>query len=227
MRDVQVVGNIVVLLVLAALVSGGVYLWREQRRRRREHILAVAAAHGLEVDVPAKKPPPLGFDLFGRGSSKRVSVHMWRAGEQDSTFQYEYTVKSGDSSRTYRFTAALVALPFRAPHVVISTENWWTRTKRLVGLRDVEIESPEFNDRYHVRCDDERFAVTLLDPAMIAWMLSPQSGRGTVTFELRGPWLLCHCSQLRVEELPGMLGWAQSIRHELPAVLSDLYGGAS
>ena len=210
------------VLIVAAVAFYAAHKYRQAQIARMR---SVAAAHGLQVDTDTKKPPPLDFDLFGTGSSKQVTAQMWRAGEHDSVFQYQYTMKSGDNSSTYEFTAALVALPFRAPHLVISTENWWTRAKRVVGMRDIELESPEFNDHYHVRCHDERFAVTLLDPSMIAWMLSPSSGRGTVTFELGGSWMLCHCDQLDLEQLPGLLHWAQTARHQLPAVLTELYGG--
>ena len=217
--------GILTVFVLVAIVAGVAYAAYRYQEAQKAKVRAVAAAHGLEVDVAKKKPPPLGFNLFDTGSSKKVSAQMWRAGEQDSVFQYQYTVKSGEDSKTYEFTAALVAVPFEAPHLVISTENWWSKVKRAVGRRDIEVESPQFNDRYHVRCDDERFAITLLDPAMIAWMLSPQSGQGTVTFEYRGGWMLCHCDQLKIEALPGMLAWAQSACEPLPAVLTELYGG--
>lgn len=185
----------------------------------------MATAAGMQIDVSSKKPPALGFDLFDRGGGRRVRGQMWRTGEHDSVFQYQFTEGSGDNSRTYRFTAALIALPFRAPRLVISTENVWSRIKRAVGRRDIETESPEFNDRYHVRSDDERFAITLLDPPMIAWMLSPSSGLGTVTFELRDSWMLCYCDLLPIEQLPQMLAWAQAARNQLPSVLTDLYGG--
>jgi hypothetical protein len=215
---------IVPILVLLLVVGGIAWAAYAYNERQKARMRAVAAAAGLEVDVSTKKPPSLDFDLFDTGSSKKVRAQMWRAGEQDSVFQYEYTVKSGDSSTTYEFTAALVEVPFAAPHLRISTENWWTKAKRAVGLRDIEVESPAFNDRYHVRCNDERFAIALLDPPMIAWMLSPQSGSGTVTFEFRDGWMLCHCDQLELESLPGMLAWAQSVRERLPVVLTELYG---
>jgi hypothetical protein len=216
--------EVVPILVVAVIGAAVWYLYHRHQEAQRERMRAVAARHGLMVDVNPKKPPPLDFDLFGNGSSKKVSGQMWRAGEQDSVFQYQYTVKSGQSSTTYEFSAALVALPFVAPHLVISTETWWTRAKRVVGMRDVEVESPEFNERYHVNCRDERFAITLLDPPMIAWMLSPHSGRGTITFEFGGSWMLCHGDQVDIERLPDLLAWAQSVRHQLPAVLTDLYG---
>ena len=213
------------IVVLVAIAAGVVWLVRAYLAAQKERMRAVAAAAGLEVDVSSKRPPPIGFDLFDDGSSRKVRPQMWRAGEPDSVFQYEYTVKSGESSRTYRFTAALVELPFSAPHLTISTETWWSRAKRVVGLRDIEIESPDFNDRYHVRCRDQRFAVALLDPPMIGWMLSPSSGQGTVTFEFLGHWMLYHCDQLALEQLPPMLTWAQAARARLPVVLTELYGG--
>jgi hypothetical protein len=217
--------NVVIPIIVVALLVGGItwaaYAYNERLKARMR---AVAAAAGLQVDVTTKKPPPLDFDLFDTGSSKKVRAQMWRAGEQDSVFQYQYTVKSGENSNTYEFTAALVEVPFTAPHLKISTENWWSKAKRAIGLRDIEVESPHFNDRYQVRCDDERFAIALLDPPMIAWMLSPESGSGTVTFEFGGRWMLCHCDQLKLEQLPGMLAWAQSVRGQLPAVLTELYG---
>jgi hypothetical protein len=211
-------------LAVAAVVVFAFWSYRKQQQRQRRRMLRIATQHGLQVDIETKKPPDLGFDLFGKGGSKKVSAQMWRSGEQDSVFQYQYTVGSGDDSRTYRMTAALVALPFVAPHLTISTETFWSKAKRAVGMRDIEVESPEFNDLYQVRCDDERFAISLLDQEMIAWMLSPNSGGGSVTFEFGGTWMLCHCEQIEIELLPGMLEWGQSVRARLPLVLSEWYG---
>ena len=93
----------------------------------------------------------------------------------------------------------------------------------MVGIRDIEVESPEFNDRYRVTSDDERFAITLLDHRMIGWMLGGGSGAGAVRFELLGPQLLCISDELDIEQMPGLLGWTAQIRQYLPAVLTELY----
>jgi hypothetical protein len=217
--------GIPILLLFVVIATAIMYAAYRYQQAQKAKMLAVAAAHGLEVDTETGKPPELDFDLFGRGSGRKVTARMWRSGENDSVFQYEYTEKSGDNSTTYRSTAALIALPFRAPHLTISTENVWSKIKRAVGMRDIEVESPQFNDRYLVRCGDDRFAITLLDPTMIGWMLSPASGLGAVAFEFGGSWMLCHCDRLDIDELPGMLVWAQSARAQLPAVLTELYGG--
>ncbi len=217
-------GNVIFVVVLAAIAGAIIWAAYQYREQQRAKLRAIAAAHGLQVDLDTKAPPKIDFDLFDTGSSKKVDAQMWRAGEQDSVFQYRYTTGSGDDSTTYKFTAALIDVPFMAPHLTISTENLWSKMKRIVGLRDIEVESPDFNERYQVRCSDDRFAITLLDPSTIGWMLSPSSGLGSVTFEFLGPWMLCHCDQLDVESLPGLLAWAQSARAQLPAVLAELYG---
>ena len=216
--------GIIALLVFAAIGGAIAYAVHRHHQAQIARARAVAAQHGLHVDVSKQQPPPhFDFDLFDRGHSKQVRYQMWRDGEPDSVFQYQYTTGSGDNSRTYRMTGAQVVVPFRGPHLSIATENWWTKVKRVVGMRDIEIESPEFNDRYHVRSADERFAVTLLDHGMIAYMLSPASGMGTVTFEFNHDRMLCYGDQVELEQLPSMLTWAQSARQQLPDVLGEWY----
>lgn len=214
---------LVVLLVVAALAGGGFFIYREIERRRRAAAIAYASARGFQVDVGPKAPPSLPFDLFDIGQGRRVSYQIWREGTHDTAFQYRYTTGSGDDRRTYKRSCALIAVPFTAPHLTIGPEGFWSSIGRMIGRRDIEVESPQFNQRYRVRCDDERFAITFLDPPMIAWMLSPHAGGGTVRFELGGPWMLCWADELAYEELFGLLEWAQHARTHVPSVLTSLY----
>lgn len=212
-------------VVIAVVVGVPSVLWFQwhQNDKRKQRARAVATAAGLNVDVDTKEPPPAPFDLFERGRSRRVAFHMWATGSSDSVFQYRYTTGSGKNQHTYRFTCALIDVPFHAPHVTIGPEGFWSNLGQMIGIRDVEVESPEFNERFRVSSDDERFAVTLFDHRMIAWMLGGSSGAGTIRFELLGPQLLCISDPLEVEEMPGLLAWACQIREQLPRVLADLY----
>jgi hypothetical protein len=212
-----------IFLVLAVVVAGVALAAHRLEMRRRAAAVATATARGYRIDVAPKPPPAIGFDLFDIGSSRRVSHQIWRDGSHDSAFQYRYTTGSGDDKRTHRRSCVLVAVPFTAPHLRIGPEGFWTSLGRKIGLRDVEIESPQFNDRYRVRCADERFAVTLLDQPMIAWMLSPHSGGGSVKFEFLGPWMLCWGDDVGFDALFGFLEWAQHARGILPSVLASLY----
>ena len=41
----------------------------------------------------------------------------------------------------------------------------------LVGVRDLQLESEEFNKAFHIRADDDKFAYDILHPRMMEWML--------------------------------------------------------
>ena len=210
--------------IAVALVAVPVALWVERRKKtRRAWAQQLADQHGFQLDSDTKKPPEQPFDLFGAGSSKKVSFQFWRDGEQDSVFEYEYTTGSRDSRTTHRRTVALISLPFAAPHTKIGPEGFWSGIGRIVGVRDIEVESAEFNEQYRVTSADERFAVTLLDPQMLAWLLSSQSGRGDIRFELWGSWLLCVSGRLELDQMFGFLDWGQHVRAQMPDVLQSLY----
>ncbi len=214
------------LIVVA--IAGGIALAAHFQRRRahQQKVIrarALAEQHGFHVDPEPKPPPAIGFDLFGVGSSKKVTFQFWRPGSRDSVFDYEYTTGSGKNRSVHRRTCALVSLPFTAPHTEIGPEGFWSGIGRAIGLRDIEVESDRFNDIYRVTGDDERFAIALLDQPMIAWLLRGQSGYGQIRFELRGPWLLCVEDRIDIARHFGFLDWAASVRERMPTVLTSLY----
>lgn len=206
-------------------VIAAISILNADRRKKQKIIQAdsLAAEHGFQVDTSTKGPPPQHFDLFVAGDKRKVSFQFWRAGEQDSVFEYEYTTGSGDSETTHRRTVALVSLPFRAPHTKIGPEGFWSNLGRMIGTRDIEVESAEFNSQYRVTGDDERFAIALLDQQMIAWLLSSQSGRGAIKFELWDSWMLCISDRIDMDRMLGFLDWAQGVRSHMPVVLTSLY----
>ncbi len=214
------------LALFAVVGAAALAFYAVNQRRHRARVAratALAAEHGFELDVGPKQPPPQEFDLFDLGRGKQVSFQLWRRGEQDSVFDYEFTTGSGKNSTVHRRTCALISLPFTAAHTKIGPEGFWSGVGRALGLRDIEVESDMFNSRYRVTSDDERFAVTLLDQPMIAWLLSAASGAGEIKFELLGPWLLCVADRMVIDRQFGYLDWAQAIRGHMPAVLTSLY----
>ena len=211
------------MLLFAVGVATFILYAFQAEKKRRAAAAVLAGGRGFEIAVEDKEPPAIGFDLFGLGSGRTVSYQIWRAGSNDSAFQYRYTTGSGKNRTTHHRSCVLLEVPFNAPHLKIGPEGFWSMIGRAVGLRDIEIESPVFNERYRVSCGDERFAITLLDQHMIGWMLSPGSGGGTVTFEVGGRWMLCWGDQVDFAQLFGYLEWAQHARTNLPAVLTSLY----
>lgn len=44
----------------------------------------------------------------------------------------------------------------------------------LVGVRDLQLESEDFNKKFHIRTENDRFAYDILHPRMMEWMLADQ-----------------------------------------------------
>ncbi|CAN5720081.1 hypothetical protein BH24ACT5_BH24ACT5_28550 [soil metagenome] len=209
--------------VIAVVVVGFIAVNRAMENQRQARAMAIAAAAGLTADLGTDSEPHLPFDVFSRGHGRTVRYRMCAPGTRDSVFGYEYTTGSGKSQRLHRLTCAHLAVPFSAPQTAIGPEGFWSGVGRLIGIDDIEVESSRFNDEYRVTGIDERFAVTLLDPLLIAWMIGDHGGIGRVRLELQGTDALCLVDRLDIEQYPAFLRFAQSLRSRFPTVLQSLY----
>lgn len=209
-----VIGMFVVVFIVAN---------RALEKKRRARAMAVAAAAGLTADVGTTREPDLPFDVFSRGHGRSVRYRMRDPVTRESVFGYEYTTGSGKSQQLHRLTCVHLALLFSAPETAIGPEGFWSGVGRLVGIDDIEVESSRFNDEYRVTGIDERFAVTLLDPPLIAWLIGDHGGLGQVRLELRGADALCIVDRLDIEQYPEFLRFAQGLRGRFPTVLASLY----
>lgn len=217
-----VLGPFAFWLAIGCVVAAVVLGYRRAQAAKIAKARAMAARYGFDVDPGHKGPPAQKFDLFGRGDSRKVSFQFWRPGRQDSVFAYQYSTGSGKNRTTYHHTCALIALPFAAPHTKIGPEGFWSGIGKKLGIRDIEVESPGFNERYRVNGDDERFAVTMLDGRAIDWFMRDQGTHG-VRFEWWGSWLLCITDEMEMERYFGFHDWAAGIPAHLPDVLTSLY----
>ena len=52
-------------------------------------------------------------------------------------------------------------------------EDFMTRLGGHLGLNDVEFEYDDFNRRFRVKCNEQKFAFALLDGEMMQWLLDP------------------------------------------------------
>ena len=58
-----------------------------------------------------------------------------------------------------------------APLIEVRPEHVLDRLAATIGFNDLDFESVEFSDAFHVKAEDERFAYALFDPNMIELML--------------------------------------------------------
>jgi hypothetical protein len=117
-----------------------------------------------------------GFSPFGQGHSQRASnLLIKRDGDKSwYFFDYQYTTGSGKHQTTHRYWISAVEAKCNFPGLRIRGESFFDRIGALVGFRDIEFESAEFNDRFHVSSVDERFAYSVVHPGMMEFLMAEQ-----------------------------------------------------
>lgn len=218
------------LIFLAVLVvAGGAALSYYLKRKRRNELAAMARQLGLEF-WPADPQNCLGlpFKLLTKGDGRGVE-NVMRGTWQDVAlreFDYWYYEESSDSegrrSRTYyRFSCAVAEIEAFCSPLTAYRENLFTRLADHMALRDIELESDEFNRKFNVKCEDRRFANDFLDARMMQWLIGVD---GDFQFEASGKWLLCFSKRRRPTELIPLLGTLKQFRERVPRVVYELYG---
>ncbi|TCP50831.1 hypothetical protein EV191_10795 [Tamaricihabitans halophyticus] len=65
-----------------------------------------------------------------------------------------------------------VSLPATRPFLEVSKEGLFRGVLDAVGIRDLQLESEEFNKTYKLKTDNNKFAYDILHPRMMEWMLN-------------------------------------------------------
>lgn len=166
-------------------------------RQRREAMARLAEELGFEYypDDPWNLQDKYAmFELFGRGHSREASNVI--CGEVDGravvAFDYRYTTGSGKNQSTHSYQAVVIGLPIVAAGLRMRSESLFDRVASWVGYDDIDFESDEFSRRYHVACDDRRFAYDIFHARLIEHLLAC----GTVpNLEMQGPLMILFESQ--------------------------------
>jgi hypothetical protein len=126
--------------------------------------------------------------LFDWGWEKSIGNMMVGAqGGQDITV-LDYSCKSSPGrGSTFRYLCALVDMSPECPKTEVAPHTLATRTADIVGVERVDLEYESFSRRYRVQSSNRKFAVALIDPPMIEWLLTQ---RASTHFELGGAWVM-------------------------------------
>jgi len=165
---------VVAILIIAAVLGLAAYqahlrrkMWEEiaQRYGFRFH-------HGDPKRILRSEP---GFSLFDQGHSKKVERTLegtWK-GRPLLVFDYRYRTGSGKNQQTHTLTAVMAWLPLRAAaHLKIRPEHFGDWLVSAFGFEDIDFEYGEFNRRFHVTCDDKRFAYDICHSGMIEFLMT-------------------------------------------------------
>lgn len=103
-------------------------------------------------------------------------------------FRYLRTHSGGSRSESDEetFGIAAVRVPMDFSGLDIRSEYWYDKIGAALGRKDIQFPSEEFNRRYHVTSDSEKFARDVIQEEMAAFLLrAPQRH-----WQLRGNYLV-------------------------------------
>jgi hypothetical protein len=167
-------------LAVASAIAGAVFVLRRRAGRadRARRAAAIAQGMGLtysQVDLFGDGWQP--FHFFGLGTDRAIENVL--AGTIDDVevrvFDYWY-VDDGDGSfemveSRHRFSCAVVAVPASCPKLAAQPRTMTDDLIGVVGGDVLPLELEEFNRRFHVRCEEQRFAIAFLEQRMMAALL--------------------------------------------------------
>lgn len=224
------------LLVLPLLLLGPVFAVVALRRqrpdvRRARQLRDVASDLGLRFEARFDMPrsmrdlPALngsetwpGTDAWGvgLGVSDLVAGHA----DRDAVVAFDFwTQGDGPYSQVHRRSLVAVATSLDAHSLIIEprSDGPMVVPRHLI---EVITESSSFNDRFQVLTTDRRFASTVVDQRLMAWLLESHDGW---SYELGGRWAAIVGPLLAPSHLPEAIGTVERFHEHLPRVAGDLY----
>jgi hypothetical protein len=201
-----------------------------KRKTDRDRALErVAAANGFvfaETDLFASTRVPFQiFRLGDRSVVENLLIGQAADGAPVRVFDFiswvEKETKNGTQRTSYRhLTCCLTETDHTFPHLVIQPATLATRLLEKVGMPDIDLESEEFNRRFVVTSEDERFAHLFLDPQMMELLLSTD---GQVQVEVRGRWVLVAAPQLPAKLFLSLVALSTRLRQLVPPVVREFH----
>lgn len=169
------------VLALAALAVVGGATWSIYDAVRARHLhdeyQEFAEAHGWEYLARAfEYDSRFASFPFAEGTSRRQEavVRGTFNGQRCATFAQVFELRPDrDSPPTVQaYQVTLAELPIGLPRLDIVPQNLPATVATLLGGRDIDVESYEFNRRWRVLCDDARYGHAVIDPRMIERLLA-------------------------------------------------------
>jgi hypothetical protein len=217
------VAFVLIVVLGIGVLAGGWYLQSQARQRRMAAVATIGSRIGFTFsasDVEGLRDLP--FSLFDRGSRRQLTNVLYGThnGVPTHFFDYAYYVSEGRSGRWYRYTCALATVPAACPSFALGYESFFSRVAEHVGMHDVQLESDDFNRRFRVQCRDQRFAFSLLDGAMMEWLLESKQFQ---SLEIDGPFILAVFPQLDPSQWLSMGAWLDQFHAHVPEVVYSTY----
>lgn len=216
----------VVLLVIAVVAITGMIMYFQYKARQKKiaEFTAFAAQRGWRYTERDRSLVNrfLG-EPFGRGHG-RSADHVLRGehrGRQVTAFEYTFkeTHGTGQDRRTETFTHTVVALslPSGKPTLQVGREGFGRKLLGFVGVRDLQLESEQFNETFHIKTDNDRFAYDVLHPRMMEWMLADERALRTPFRFERGDLMTWDRDKIDLPKVGWMLDYLCDVVDQVPS----------
>ena len=214
----------VVVVFLFAAVAAGIALSQYRNRQARMHaVAAIAASVGFTFSATdTTGVGTLPFSLFQQGSGRKATLVIsgTHNGLPLTLFDYEYYVQ-GDKSREYhRFTCGVLTIPAACPPLRLSHENFMTRLGDHISHHDVKLEYDDFNRRFLVNCQEQKFAFTLLDGQLMQWLLDDDNLQQV---EIVGPFVFVARAPVDAASWLNLGTWLDEFHNHIPPLVYTAY----
>jgi hypothetical protein len=182
----------------------------------------------LGLRYSAQDPLDLGrlrFELVRSGGPALIQNVVWGEYRQMPITAFEYRRMSresvGGKERPWAFSCVMAALPISATEVVIERQagDAYQLGRSIHRAPRIETESVEFDRAFAVHATDPRFALSLLDPGVMGWLLT---SAGNWNFEFYGSRVLCYSPVREVAQVEALMMTMRDLRDRIPSGVLDL-----
>lgn len=219
--DILIVAGVVG--VVAVLIVLGVAAEKKHLRKVVDVLrglgLEAAAKPAMTRDEASRAMDDLGRLTFKTGADGVVWTGSGMVrGRQIRVLMHRYTTGSGKSRTTHTNVVVSTPCPTAWPDLELTPEHFGLKVAKMVNLvaKDVQLESEEFNKKWHVKCASEDFAILALPPEVQTRLCV---GKPQGTWWIGGAVCRVVKRGVRAEELPGLVAEAVEFFEMLPKSL--------
>jgi hypothetical protein len=180
--------DVILIAIPILLVAAAILYWYISYRRRRRRVAALAA---LAINLGwTFDPEYVGnygnyhapFSRFAKGRLRRtfntlsgafeIRGTAWHVRTGDFTYKTTSGGRKRKTTQTHYLSYFLVKTSLeRRPAVDIRREGLFDRFAEAMGFDDIDFESNEFSERFHVKSPDKNFAYAIVHPRMMEFLL--------------------------------------------------------
>lgn len=224
----------VILIIFGLIVLFGGIAWLSwwQAEKRRKELAKWAADHGWQFSRDSDHSFDnqfSGFSGLTRGSRRYAyNITSGKAGSRNMlAFDYHYETYSTDSKgrrRTnhHRFSAVIVDANLPLQSLKIREENFFDKMGQFLGFDDINFESAEFSNKFHVSGPNKKWAYDVLHPESMEYLLKAPK----YTIELDHQHIFVYRSRtFDIKQFDAALELANGLLDRLPtSVVAEIKG---